>query len=92
MNYKKSFNFLKKLPSKLNLFYKKKSKSRIKVNNKSTDIIKKAIKGMLPNSPLFRDLMKNNLKLYKDSKHPHESQNPKNIDFKSINEKNKVNV
>ena len=35
MNYKKSFNFLKKLPSKLNLFYKKKSKSRIKVNNKS---------------------------------------------------------
>ena len=35
MNYKKSFNFLKKLPSKLNLFYKKKSKSGIKVNNKS---------------------------------------------------------
>ena len=35
MNYKKSFNFLKKLPPKLNLFYKKKSKSGIKVNNKS---------------------------------------------------------
>ena len=35
MNYKKSFNFLKKLPAKLNLFYKKKSKSVIKVNNKS---------------------------------------------------------
>ena len=35
MNYKKSFNFLKKLPSKLNLFYKRKSKSGIKVNNKS---------------------------------------------------------
>ncbi len=28
MNYKKSFNFLKKLPSKLNLFYEKKSKSK----------------------------------------------------------------
>ena len=35
MNYKKSFNFLKKLPSKLNSFYKRKSKSGIKVNNKS---------------------------------------------------------
>ena len=35
MNYKKSFNFLKKLPSKLNSFYKKKSKSGIIVNNKS---------------------------------------------------------
>ena len=35
MNYKKIFNFLKSLPYKLNLFYKKKSKSRVKVNNKS---------------------------------------------------------
>ena len=47
---------------------------------------------MLPNSPLFRDLMKNNLKLYKNASHPHESQNPKNIDFKSQNRKNLVNV
>ena len=35
MNYKKTFNFLKSLPAKLNSFYKKKSKSGIKVNNKS---------------------------------------------------------
>ena len=35
MNYKKSFNFLKILPIKLNLFYKRQSKSGIKVNNKS---------------------------------------------------------
>ncbi len=35
MNYKKSFNFLKKLPFKLNSFYKKKSKSGIIINNKS---------------------------------------------------------
>jgi large subunit ribosomal protein L13 len=47
---------------------------------------------MLPNSPLFRDLMKNNLKLYKNATHPHESQNPKNIDFKLQNRKNTVNV
>jgi len=35
MNYKKTFNFLRSLPVKLNSFYKKKSKSGIKVNNKS---------------------------------------------------------
>ncbi len=35
MNYKKSFNFLKKLPPKLNSFYKKKSKFSVVVNNKS---------------------------------------------------------
>ena len=35
MNYNKSFNFLKNLPLKLNSFYKKKSNSGIKVNNKS---------------------------------------------------------
>ena len=35
MNYKKSFNFLKKLPTKLNLFYKKKSRSGLIVKNKS---------------------------------------------------------
>ena len=65
---------------------------KLKEKNKSEDIIKKAIKGMLPNSPLFRDLMKNNLKLYKDSNHPHVSQNPKPIDFKSQNRKNLINV
>ena len=65
---------------------------KLKDKNKSEDIIKKAIKGMLPNSPLFRDLMKNNLKIYKDSSHPHESQNPKSIDFKLLNRKNTVNV
>ena len=60
--------------------------------NKSEEIIKKAIKGMLPNSPLFRDLMKNNLKLYKNDNHPHESQKPNKIDFKLLNRKNEVNV
>ena len=65
---------------------------KLKEKNKSDEIIKSAIKGMLPNSPLFRDLMKNNLKLYKDGNHPHESQNPNSIEFKSLNRKNIVNV
>ena len=65
---------------------------KLKEKNKSDDIIKKAIKGMLPNSPLFRDLMKNSLKIYKDANHPQDSQNPKLLDFKSMNRKNEVNV
>ena len=36
MDYIKPFNFLKNLPPKLNLFYKKKSKSDLVVSNKST--------------------------------------------------------
>ena len=35
MNYKKSFNFLKSLPRKLNSFYRKKTRSGIVVSNKS---------------------------------------------------------
>ena len=35
MDYNKPFNFLKNLPPKLNLFYKKKSKSSLVVSNKS---------------------------------------------------------
>ena len=35
MNYKNTFNFLKSLPLKLNSYYKNKSNSLIKVNNKS---------------------------------------------------------
>ena len=35
MDYNKPFNFLKKLPPKLNSFYKKKSKSGLLVSNKS---------------------------------------------------------
>ena len=35
MDYNKPFNFLKKLPPKLNSFYKKKSKSGLVVSNNS---------------------------------------------------------
>ncbi len=64
----------------------------LKARKKSEDIIKKAVKGMLPNTPLFRDLMKNSLKIYKNDIHPHESQNPNSIDFKSISRKNVINA
>ena len=35
MDYNKPFNFLKKLPVKLNSFYLKKSRAEVIVNNKS---------------------------------------------------------
>ena len=38
MNYKKSFKFLKNLPLKLNIFYKKNSRFSFKVDNKSKTI------------------------------------------------------
>jgi|TARA_B100001093_G_scaffold73222_1_gene63882 myo-inositol-1(or 4)-monophosphatase len=38
MDYKKSFNFLKNLPIKLNNFYKKNSKTNFKVKNKSKNL------------------------------------------------------
>tara|TARA_B100000963_G_scaffold344800_1_gene347994 strand:- start:107 stop:901 length:795 start_codon:yes stop_codon:yes gene_type:complete len=38
MNFNKSFNFLKSLPSKLNSFYKKQSSSGIRIKNKSKSL------------------------------------------------------
>ena len=54
-------------------------------------VLRNSVKGMLPKGPLGRNLYAN-LKVYKQDSHPHESQNPKNIDFKSINRKNELNV
>ena len=71
---------------------KETSPDLLKERKKSEDILKKAIKGMLPNTPLFRELMRNSLKVYKNEKHPHESQSPSVIDFKSINRKNEIIV
>ena len=50
-------------------------------------IITKAIKRMLPGGVLSRKQM-TNLRVYPDSKHPHEAQKPEVIDLKVINKKN----
>ncbi len=43
--------------------------------------IEKAVKGMLPKGPLGRDLFRN-LRVYADSKHKHEGQQPISIEIK----------
>ena len=55
--------------------------------NKSDEILKLAVKRMLPGGPLAKKQL-TKLKIYNGEKHPHEIQNPKTINFEKINKKN----
>ena len=57
--------------------------------NKSQDILKLAVKRMLPGGPLAKKQL-TKLKIYKGSEHPHKTQNVKLINFLKLNKKNKV--
>tara|TARA_B100001123_G_scaffold347111_1_gene395881 strand:- start:619 stop:1080 length:462 start_codon:yes stop_codon:yes gene_type:complete len=59
----------------------------ILMKTKPEQILKLAVKRMLPNGPLAKKQL-SKLKIYKGTKHPHESQNPKIIDFGKLNSKN----
>ena len=48
--------------------------------NKPEEILKLAVKRMLPGGPLAKKQL-TKLKIYKGTEHPHESQNPKIINF-----------
>ena len=51
-------------------------------------ILEKAVERMLPKeSPLARKQL-SNLRVYAGTEHPHEAQQPKTVDFKSLNRKN----
>ena len=63
----------------------------ILINKKPEEILKLAVKRMLPGGPLAKKQL-SKLKIYKGSSHPHESQNPEIIDFRKLNIKNKVIV
>jgi len=63
----------------------------ILLKNKPEEILKLAVKRMLPNGPLARKQL-SKLKIYKGTKHPHESQNLKIIDFFKINKKNYIPI
>ena len=52
-------------------------------------IIKLAIKRMIPSGPLGKQQL-SNCKIYRDSNHKHEAQNPRIIDIASMNKKNIV--
>ena len=55
--------------------------------NKPEEILKLAVKRMLPGGPLAKKQL-TKLKIYKGTAHPHESQNPKILDFAKMNSKN----
>ena len=59
--------------------------------NKSQDILKFAVKRMLPGGPLAKKQL-SKLKMYKGKNHPHESQNLKAIDFSKMNKKNYISL
>ena len=61
----------------------------LKEKNKSQEILKLAVKRMLPGGPLAKKQL-TKLKIYNGEKHPHEIQKPKIIDFSKLNKKNLV--
>ena len=57
--------------------------------NKVADILKLAVKRMLPGGPLAKKQL-TKLKIYNGDKHPHDVQKPKIIDFRKLNKLNIV--
>ena len=60
---------------------------KMKAKDKSNEIIKLAIKRMIPSGPLGKKQL-SNCKIYSGEKHSHEAQLPKKVDFNKLNEKN----
>ena len=63
----------------------------ILISKKPEEILKLAVKRMLPDGPLAKNQL-SKLKIYKGESHPHESQNPKVINFSKINSKNYISI
>ena len=61
------------------------------MKKKPEEILKLAVKRMLPDGSLAKKQL-TKLKMYKGKSHPHEVQNPKIIDFGKINPKNKISI
>ena len=59
------------------------------IKKKPGEILKLAVKRMLPRGPLSKKQL-SKLKIYNGSVHPHESQNPKIIEFTKISPKNRI--
>ena len=67
---------------------KETSPAKILASRFPTRVLELAVLRMLPKeSPLARDQFKK-LRVYAGAEHPHEAQNPTNVDFKSMNSKN----
>jgi large subunit ribosomal protein L13 len=68
---------------------KESSPLSLKEKNKTEQILKLAVKRMLPGGPLAKKQL-TKLKIYNGENHPHEIQKPKIIDFEKINKSNIV--
>ena len=63
----------------------------ILIKKKPEEILKLAVKRMLPSGALAKKQL-SKLKIYKGIDHPHASQNPKVIDFSKMNSKNYISI
>ena len=63
--------------------------SILKERNKTQEILKLAVKRMLPGGPLAKKQL-TKLKIYNGENHPHDIQKPKVVDFKKLNKRNLV--
>ncbi len=66
---------------------KESTPSFLKERNKTQEILKLAVKRMLPGGPLAKKQL-TKLKIYNGEKHPHEIQKPKIIEFEKFNKRN----
>ena len=68
---------------------KESTTSVLKEKNKTEQILKLAVKRMLPGGPLAKKQL-TKLKIYNGENHPHNIQKPKVIDFEKLNKRNIV--
>ncbi|MDC0433648.1 50S ribosomal protein L13 [Pelagibacteraceae bacterium] len=68
---------------------KESTPSSLKDKNKTSDILKLAVKRMLPGGPLAKKQL-TKLKIYNGENHPHDVQKPKIIEFEKLNKMNVV--
>ncbi len=70
---------------------KESTPSSLKEKNKTEEILKLAVKRMLPDGPLAKKQL-TKLKIYNGNNHPHEVQKPKIIEFQKLNKRNAVGL
>ena len=68
---------------------KESTPSFLKEKNKTEQILKLAVKRMLPGGPLAKKQL-TKLKIYNGDKHPHDVQKPKIIEFEKLHKSNTV--
>ena len=68
---------------------KETSPASLKEKNKSVEILKLAVKRMLPGGPLAKKQL-TKLKIYNGENHPHEVQKPIVVEFEKLNKRNLV--